>query len=75
MHTIVASFVRTVLLRLDVESLAVHIVVATLLGILIPCAALWVIDRLNVRRLVGLGRTSSTLTRTDAGATAHHSRA
>ena len=75
MHTIVTSFVRTMLLRLGVDALTVHIVVATAPGILIPCAALWVIDRLNVRRLVGLGRTPGTLTRTDAGVTAHHSRA
>jgi fucose 4-O-acetylase-like acetyltransferase len=75
MHTIVTSSVRTALHGLGVETLAVHVIVATVLGILIPCAALWVIDRLNARRLLGLGRASAPVIRTDTGANVHHSRA
>jgi len=75
MHTIVTSSVRTMLVRLGVETLAVHVLAATMLGILLPCAALWLIDRLNMRRVLGLGRTAGTLTRTVSGASPHHSRA
>lgn len=73
MHTVVTSAVRTLLMRLEVDSVAAHVIVATLLGIMAPCAALWVIDRLRLRRALGLGKNiqpADTSDSTHSGITA-----